>query len=170
MVPLAQFAHFQPPSLLPESVSRVCCSLITASTTVCTAAHWLTTACLINTSISTVKLFYYFISFDQVGTSLGFTIISLYLEIYGQTGVNGVCFVDQTCAMYQRKGCVPAMSLTAALATSRVALATLLAVVFTSGSHICSLSFVHSLPCSLCSLWLCSVHNWLTARCCAQVA
>eukprot|EP00656_Telonema_subtile_P054784 TRINITY_DN8269_c0_g1_i1.p1 TRINITY_DN8269_c0_g1~~TRINITY_DN8269_c0_g1_i1.p1 ORF type:complete len:273 (+),score=56.41 TRINITY_DN8269_c0_g1_i1:171-989(+) len=38
------------------------------------------------------------------GVSLGFTIISLFLEIYGDKQVSGACFVDQTCAMYQRPG------------------------------------------------------------------
>lgn len=38
------------------------------------------------------------------GSSLGFTVISLYLEIFGQSRVAGVCFVDQSCAMYHRPG------------------------------------------------------------------
>ena len=38
------------------------------------------------------------------GSSLGFTVISLYLEFFGQAKVAGVCFVDQSCAMYHRPG------------------------------------------------------------------
>lgn len=40
------------------------------------------------------------------GSSIGFTVISLFMEIYGQQSIAGVCFIDQSCAMYHRPGWV----------------------------------------------------------------